>query len=124
MRLAPHPPKFNHLSGPLSVTCKTDRQRPYICHNNAPLPNITYALLWPPVTALLRGHSECSPLPVQLSGRICVGRDLDVVELHGGAAVLCLAAAAITTMQFQPKRDGLLVITPPSLAHSPHPRFM
>ena len=39
-------------------------------------------------------------------------RDMDASELQEQDSVLCCAAAPVTAMQFQPRRDGLLVRSP------------
>ena len=37
---------------------------------------------------------------------------MDAPELHEQDSVLCCAAAPVTAMQFQPRREGLLVRSP------------
>ena len=44
------------------------------------------------------------------------GRDMDATELREQDSVLCCAAAPVTAMQFQPRRDGLLVRSPAARA--------
>ena len=61
--------------------------------------------------AFLRSKGEYS-ITLRLK---CCFRDLDAVELQEDDSIMCCASAAITTMQFQPKWDGLLVHTIPYL---------